>query len=169
MCLNAYSKWNTAGQQKLVVYNIPQHQAIDLVSGNNYLFTADSILLQNRMLQNFHIQAGRIQMQLGNSTDHLQQLSQKDHFFQFRDKRILLIDSSFVFQPLREKINIDLIIISKNATLFIARVAATFNCKQYVFDASNSLWKIGKWEQECQLLHLPFYSVPEKGAFITDL
>jgi competence protein ComEC len=45
-------------------------------------------------------------------------------------------------------------------------LASVFNFKQYVFDASNSLWKIGQWQKECEELHLRSYSVPDKGAFV---
>jgi competence protein ComEC len=31
------------------------------------------------------------------------------------------------------------------------------------------MWKIEKWKQECDKLHLQHYSIPEKGAFIVDL
>ena len=142
---------------------------IPVRNGNNYKFFGDSILLQDGMLQNFHIKPGRIAMQLQHKDQHLFQLSQNEHFFQFHDKKILVIDSSFAFEPLQQKINIDLIIVSKSPKLYIPQLAQVFNCKQYIFDASNSLWKIGKWEKDCEQLHLPFYSVPENGAFIMDL
>ena len=121
------------------------------------------------MLQNFHIKPGRIAMQLKHKDQHLSQLSQNKHFFQVHDKQILLIDSSFAFEPLQQKINIDLIIVSKNPKLNITQLTEVFNCKQYIFDASNSLWIIGKWGKECERLHLPFHSIPENGAFIVDL
>jgi competence protein ComEC len=70
---------------------------------------------------------------------------------------------------LLQKINVDIIIISKSPKLYIPQLAAVFNCKQYVVDASNSLWKIGKWKKDCEELHLQLHSVPEKGAFIVDL
>ena len=90
-------------------------------------------------------------------------------FFQFNNKRILLVEQPFTFETPAQKIFVDIIIISKNPGISIARLAAVFNCGQYIFDASNSLWKIGKWEKDCEQLHLPFHSVPEKGAFIMDL
>jgi competence protein ComEC len=121
------------------------------------------------MLQNFHIKPGRIAMQLQKNVNILDALSEKDNFFQFNDKRILLIDSSFIFEPLQEKINIDVAIISKNPKLYINHLSATFNCAVYIFDASNPLWKISKWKKDCEELHLPSYSVPEQGAFIMDL
>ena len=169
MFLNAYTKWDNLHQQKIVVYNVPQHKAIDFINGNNYKFIGDSILMQNGMLQNFHIKPGRIAMHLQKNVNILSALSEKGHFFQFNDKKILIIDSSFDFEPLPERINIDVLIISKNPKLYIEQVSATFNCGVYIFDASNPLWKINKWKKDCEELHLPSHSVPEQGAFIMDL
>ena len=65
--------------------------------------------------------------------------------------------------------NIDYIIISKNPKLFIPKLALVFNVGVYIFDASNPMWKIEKWKKDCEELHLRFHSVPEQGAFVTDL
>ncbi len=169
MFLSVYAKWDNLLQQKIIVYNVPQHKAIDFINGNNYKFIGDSILMQDRMLQNFHIKPGRIAMHLQKNVNILDALSEKGQFFQFNDKKILIIDSSFDFEPLPERINIDVLIISKNPKLYIEQVSATFNCGVYIFDASNPLWKINKWKKDCEELHLPSHSVPEQGAFIMDL
>ncbi|MEO6330221.1 MAG: ComEC/Rec2 family competence protein [Ginsengibacter sp.] len=165
--LNAWSKWNIAHQQKVIVYNVPQHKAIDFVNGNDYRFIGDSVLSVDGMLQNFHIKPGRIAMQLNNQ--HAEMLSQKNHFFYFSDKIFFVLDSSIIYKPLPQKVDVDVIVISKNPKIYISQLARVFNCRQYVFDASNSLWKIEQWKKDCEQLHLPFHSVPEKGAFIMDL
>lgn len=167
--LNAFNKWNIIHQQKIIVYNVPQHKAIDFVNGSDYKFIGDSVLLVDGMLQNFHIKPGRIALQLNNNNQALLSLIKKEKFFYFLDKTLLILDSSIAYEPQQQKVNIDVIVISKNPKIYISQLAKVFNCRQYVFDASNSLWKIEQWKKDCQQLHLPFYSVPEKGAFIMDL
>jgi len=167
--VHAYGKWQIKNQQKIIVYNVPQHQAIDFVSANNYKFIGDSILLEDGMLQNFHLKPGRIALQLNNKTDSVKNCLQQEPFYQFGNKIILVIDMPLVFEPLQQKINVDIIIISKSPKLYIPQLAEVFNCRQYVVDASNSLWKIDKWKKDCEQLHLQLHSVPEKGAFIVDL
>ena len=166
--LVAYSKWQTAAQQKLIVYNVPQYQAIDLIEGNSYKFIGDSVLLQNGMLQNFHLKPGRISLQLSERSDSLPDLYGYNNFFQFGSKRILLIDKPVVFEA-DKKINVDYIIVSKNPKLYISQLANVFSCGQYIFDGANSLWKIDRWKKECEKLHLQCWSVPDRGAFVTDL
>lgn len=167
--LHAYGNWQIKNQQKIIVYNVPQHQAIDFISGNNYIFHGDSVLLEDGMLQNFHLKPGRIALQLNNRTDSIQSITSYQPFYQFGNKRILIIDKPLIFEQLQQKIDVDIIIISKSPKLYIPQLAAVFNCNQYVVDASNSLWKIGKWKKDCEELHLQLHSIPEKGAFVLDL
>ena len=167
--LHSLLAWRVKQQQKLIVYNVPQHRAIDFVNGNSYQFAGDSILLEDGLLQNFHLKPARIALQLNKRTDTLPGLFNQRNFFQLAGKKFFLTDKSIAIEPLPQKIAVDVIIISKGPKLRIAALAGVFNCKQFVFDASNSLWKIDKWKQECDKLNLQSYSVPEKGAFVMDI
>jgi competence protein ComEC len=162
-------KWQIKNQQKLIVYNVPQHQAIDFVSGNTYKFIGDSILLVDGILQNFHLKPGRIKLQLNQRVDSLSNCFAKTNFYQFNTKKIMLIDKPVAFDSLTTKINVDIILISKNPKLYIPQLASVFNCKTIVFDASNSLWKIDQWKEDCDKLNLQYYSVPDNGAYVLDL
>ena len=164
-----FKKINSFQQKKIIVYNVSAHKAIDFIDGNTYHFVGDSDLIIDGLLQNFHLKPARIFYTLHKKIDNNFPVFQKNNFFQFYGKKILLIDSAIVYKPLTQKINVDYIIISKNPKLFIPKLAAVFNCGVYIFDASNPLWKIDKWKKDCEELHLRFHSVPEQGAFITDL
>ena len=167
--LHAYQNWQIQKQQKLIVYNVQQHQAIDFVTGNDYQFLGDSIMLEDGVLQNFHLKPGRIALQLNNRVDTIAGIYQRRIFHQFAKKRVVVIDQAIQFEPVQQKVDVDIIIISKSPRLYIARLASVFNCGLYVFDASNSLWKIDKWQKDCEELHLRSYSVPEKGAFVAEV
>lgn len=167
--LSAYNKWKTANQQKLIVYNVPKQQAIDIINGNRYLFVGDSILLEDGALQNFHLKPGRIAQQLNGRTAVLAGVFQQGIFYQFNNRKVLILDKAMNFEPVPERIKLDLVIISKNPKLDITSLAKIFHCTQFVFDASNPAWKIKKWQQECRLLHLNYHSVPEDGAFIYNV
>jgi len=51
----------------------------------------------------------------------------------------------------------------------ISDIDENFDCKNYLFDASNPQWKIEQWKKDCEELHLHFYSVPEQGAIVINL
>ncbi len=166
---SSYSNWQSSKQQKLIVYNVPQHQAIDFINGNSYQFVGDRILLEDGQLQNFHLKPGRIAYQLSSRTDSMDGVFNQGIFFQFNNKRIMIADKAMIVDSVVQKINLDLLIISKNPRLDITSLAKTFNCRQIVFDASNPPWKIEKWKKECKTLNQKFYSIPDNGAFIYNI
>lgn len=166
--VHAIIDWQVKSQQKFIVYNVPQHQAIDFVEGNNYRFVGDSILLVDGLLQNFHLKPGRIALQLNKKVDSLPVCFDKNGFYHFGDKKILVLDEAVSFEA-EKKMDVDYIVISKSPKLYIPELVKTFNCSKFIFDSSNSLWKIEKWKQDCDKLNLSWHSIPEQGAFVTDL
>ncbi len=165
----SFNNWQSFHQKKFVVYNIPAHTALDFISGVNYQFAGDSDLKVDGVLKNFHLKPGRISFMLRSKSKAINGLSAYENFYQFFDKRILVIDSAVNYEIPKERISVDYIIISKNPKIFIPRVAGVFNAGTYIFDASNPLWKIAKWKKDCEELHLRFHSVPEQGAFVKVL
>lgn len=163
------NKWGFSNQRKIIVYSVPTHKAVDFIYGSSFRFVGDSELVPDGLLQNFHLKPGRISLMLHNKKNNLAAFYHSNNFYQFYGKRIVMIDSAVVYSPMPEKINVDYIILSKNPKLYISSLAAVFNCKLYIFDSSNSMWKIDKWKKDCEELHLRFHSVPEQGAFVTDL
>lgn len=161
--------WQQQSQQKLIVYNVPQHKAIDMISGNDYQFTGDSILLEDGALQNFHLKPARVALQLTNKKDSLKDVYRQGMFCVFHNKRIMFIDRAVHFESAQQRINVDMIVVSKNPKLYIPQLVKVFDCKQFIFDGSNSLWKIAKWQKDCEALNLQCYAVPEKGAFVFEL
>ncbi|MDQ2719330.1 MAG: competence protein ComEC family protein [Bacteroidota bacterium] len=165
----SFNKWQSHHQKKMIVYNIPQHRAIDFIDGNKYYPVADSSLKEDKLLQSFHLKPARISLLANNRSDSFKDLFSENNFFRFYEKKIMIIDTAVFYAPLAEKIALDYIIISGNAKIKIASLAQTFTCNQFICDASNSLWKIEQWKKECEELHLHFHSVSEQGAFVTDL
>ena len=167
--LHTYNRWQTLNQQKIIVYNVPRYQAIDFVNGTNYQFVGDSLLLEDGLLQNFHLKPGRIALQLNKRKDPVEGFSQHEMFYQFHRKRIMIVDKPISIAVTEKKINIDLVIISGNPKLSISQLAQAINCNRFIFDASNPLWKIEKWQKECKALQLSSHAVSADGAFVWDI
>lgn len=164
----SYSFIQTERQQKIIVYNVPQHRAIDFVDGRNYLFVGDSDLLADGFARNFHLKPTRVLYRI-NETRKLNALSGFENHYIYSGRNILLIDKSLSFMQPKEKPAIDLLVISNNPKVYITKLAGSFNIKQVVFDGSVPVWKLDYWKKDCDSLHIPYYDVSEKGAFVMNL
>ena len=166
--LRSFSFYKAERQQKLIVYNVPRHQAIDMINGRNYFFIGDTDLLANDFPRNFHLKPSRILHRV-TAKGPRSNFPLRKNFFQYGSKRILLFDKDFVFDTNTVKIPVDVLIISKNPKLYLSSLSKTFNIRQVVFDGSASPWKIKYWIKDCDSLHIPYYNVNEKGAFVMNL
>ena len=158
----------TYSQKKIIVYNISSHKAVEFVDRNNVQFIGDSIVMKDKLLHAFNLKPAHILLKIKESNLLANASNIHNNFYQFYDSKILMIDSIIKFSS-NKKLNLDYIILSKNPPINLSDIAAVFNCKKYIFDASNSSWKIEQWKKECEELHLQFHSVPEQGAFIVNL
>ncbi len=166
--IHACHAWQWSRQQKMIVYQVPKHRAIDFIAGRRYFFVGDSAVREAGVLQHFHLKPARIHYQV-RPVPLPARLQQFGMAYQFNDKRIVLVDDHFRFNIPEKKLEVHIIVLSNNPNITITQLAAIFNSGCYVFDASNSLWKIDKWKKECEELLLRSYSVPEQGAFVWDI
>ncbi len=171
LCFVVLRSWSfliANSQEKIIVYNVPQRRAIDLVNGRNYFFIGDSDLLTDDFIRNFHLKPSRIlhRMKPGIKSGNLLVDS---NYITYNNKNILLIDKSVSFLKTPVKQVIDLLVISKNPKIYIQNLADQINIKQIVFDGSNSTWKIAYWKKDCDSLYIPYYDVNEKGAFVMNV
>jgi competence protein ComEC len=161
--LRSISFYETQRQQKLVVYNIPRHRALDLFYGRNCIFIGDTAILENPALYNFHLQPSHVLHRISrhNSAPPLKH-------FQFCGLSILLVDSSLhasPLNPLRSKPVIDLLIVSGKSPPSIKTLSSSFNIRQAILDASVPAWQSRRFQSECDSLRIPCHNVAEKGAY----
>ena len=154
-------------QQKIIIYNVPQRRAIDFVDGKKYFFSGDSDVLADDFVRNFHLKPARILYRITPS-ESLNNLFINDHFIRYNNKNIMLLDESLNFLPQESRSVIDLLVISKNPKLHMAGLDASFKIKEVVFDGSVPTWKLNPWKKECDSLHIPYFDVTEKGAFVMN-
>ena len=167
--LHTYARIQLNRQQKLVVYNVSQHKAIDFIVQEKYFFTGDDDLKQEGLLQNFHLKPARIAMQASKPQAQLPALANHHFYWQFYNKKMIFLDSTVVLEPADTVIPVDLLLISHNPSVKIKDIVKAVKPAIVVFDASNNLWKIQNWKKECEQLLLRCHSVAEEGAFILEV
>lgn len=164
IALRSYSFIQANQQQKIIVYNVPQKRAIDIINGRNYSFVGDTDLLANDFLRNFHLKPSRIMYRMNEAKTIPGQLV-TDNYINYNGTHILLVDKTVSFAAQANKPIIDLLVISKNPKVYMAKLAQTLDIKQVVFDGSVPAWKTNYWKKDCDSLHIPWHDVTIKGAF----
>jgi competence protein ComEC len=164
-----YKTYQSVHQKKIIVYNVNQHPAIDFIDGSKYYFLSDSLLKNDPLLINYNLKPARTAFFANKSDQQMPSVFHQKNFYQFYQVKLLVIDSALQLLPVSEKLHLDYVIISKNAPVEIESLVMNFDCNYFIFDGSNSSWKIEQWKKECEELHLRSHSVSEKGAFVTDL
>jgi competence protein ComEC len=162
------SFWEKSKQQKVIVYNVAQSQAIDFINGRRFIFTGDPGLEKNDFARNFHLKPSRT-LQRVRQTGFLDGFLRKENYISFCNKNILLLDSSTSYKQLTTRHALDLLVVSKNPRLFPSQLAECFIINQVVFDGSVAAWKLKYWKKECDSLRIPYHDVSEKGAFVMNL
>ena len=165
----SYGKINLIQQKKIIIYNVSRHTAIDFVAADKYFFLGDEEFETDGALQNFNLKPARISLQVNQSRDTLKSIQHSKILWQFYSKKIMIIDTTLSFASIQNKIKVDVLLITKNANVDISNITSSVMPRCIVFDASNSLWKIAQWKKQCSLLHLPYFTTAEQGAFILDV
>ena len=129
-----------SSQKKMIVYNIPMYKTVEFVDRNHFHFVGDSIVIKDKLLHAFNLKPTHILLKIKESNSFTKSFTFNNNFYQFYNSRILMIDSAIKFST-DKKVDLDYIIVSKNPGLHLAEIASVFNCKKYIFDASNSSWK----------------------------
>ena len=172
-------------QQRMVVYNINNHSAIDLVNGRENIFISDTILSQDKNALRFHIRQHWWKNGLyatvipATTTKATSQNSDDNYFYDppflfFADQKWVHVDSSYAKKLLNvnvpsQPLKADVLLLSENAHVTLKRLRQFISASQIIIDSSNKKWKSDRWMKEADSLKLNCYSIPDKGAFIQEL
>ena len=170
----SFASFSEIEQKKLVIYHSRKHTIIDFFDGKKGVSFSNkeissknlSFATQNNRWANGIKELQQIPLDTTSfMTDHL--MFQKP-FFQFHDKKILLLDDTFQFRDY-PPIEVDFILIRNNPKIDFTKLTEHFTFHKIIFDASNSQWKVNKWKTACQKLDIPYYDIYENGAFELSL
>lgn len=147
-------------QEKVIVYNIPNHTAIDIIKGNCFSFYGDTILHNNGFLFNFHIKPSRTLNRVHIIDKELQQYPK---LILNNKKTLLIIDKTL--KKCSDKIYVDYVLLTKNPRLYIRDLFDKISCKKIIIDGSNPNWKVNYWRKDLDSLKFSYHYTVENGSF----
>lgn len=174
-------------QRKFIVYNIRKTAAYNFVDGHDNFFLCNLPKEDTKRQLQFHVQNNWFKLGLeqekylqinkfGKGFDPLENngsgnsnLFVKQHFVQFYDQRIFIVDKDFELEEPDHPTEVDYIIITNSAEVSLQQLAKCFIFKQLIVDSSNANFKVEAWLAEAAELNLPIYVVAREGALVIDL
>jgi len=165
----AFAEINALQQHRLIIYNNTHHLLIDYIHKNKYQFLGEDALNHDEKTLSFLLNPSRISYRANQLLEENNPINFHKHIYALRNKRLMVLDSTGYFKPIKHKIIIDVLVISKNTRLSFHEILCAIQPKLIVFDASDSLWKITKWKKECEALNLRFFSIKDQGALVMNL
>ncbi|HRI60517.1 MAG TPA: ComEC/Rec2 family competence protein, partial [Saprospiraceae bacterium] len=162
-------------QEQMTVYHISKNSLLDFFDGQTVVGLSDSLTAKqvlfaaqpNRWasgLRDFHA----IHFAGDTSFTHPNLLFDPP-FVQFFDLKIAIInDARWVKSGDIPPVVVDVLLLSKNPRVSIARCREQFPFKMVVFDASNSWKQIERWKAECEAAGVMYHDVREQGAWVWE-
>jgi competence protein ComEC len=166
---HAYAEINALQQHRLIIYNNTHQLLIDYINKNKYQFLGEEAINHNEKTISFLLKPSRISFRANQLLEEKKPLNFHKHVYALQNKKLMIMDSTVYFKPIEHKINIDVLVISRNIRINMKELLSTIEPKLIVFDASNSLWKITKWKKECEALNLRCFSIKDQGALVMNL
>lgn len=150
--------------QKITVYNIRGHSAIDLIDRGQAYFLTDSILQRDAGKLRFHVQPNRLFSGVGKVVNREQQPFVRKvkggEVICWKGKVIVhLMQQDFV---LSEKLPADWIVVSNNAVKDISGLPTR---AEIILDSSNSYFYTERILAQAKKHNIDVYAVTHRGAF----
>jgi competence protein ComEC len=155
-------------QGKIIVYNVPKQSAVDFISSDNCSYAGDSVVLQDTFLKNFNLKPSRVINKVYSKTDNLLP-DITNCVITVNSCKILMLTRSFHTLSPKEKIKLNVLILSQNIVQSPSELNDIFQCDYVIADSSVPIWRSAKWKKEFEQLHLRFHSVAQDGAFTLKL
>jgi competence protein ComEC len=166
---HAFAEILSLQQHRLIIYNNTHQLLIDYINKNKYQFLGEEAINHNEKTLSFLLNPSRISYRANQPQERNKPLNFYKHVYALQNKKLMIMVSAVYFKPIEHKINIDVLVVSKNPKLDFDKILCAIQPKLIVFDASNSLWKITKWKKECEALNLRCFSIKDQGALVMNL
>lgn len=159
--LRFHSFYRAKSQELLIVYNIPNRQAIDWGIGEQVTFVGDDSLIHHPAYFRQYLYPARSLYRLQDDV-----YSPGLHFFIVKGKTALLVDKN-VYHSLSQNITrADILILSGNPRFSLEELQTKVVFKQLVLDATNKNYTIRKWKADCAKAGIDCKAVSVDGAFV---
>nr|MCU0333935.1 hypothetical protein [Chitinophagaceae bacterium] len=164
LAARSWQYYQSSRQQRLIVYNVPRHTGIELVSGRQSLLVADSALVAPGFLQNFHLLPARIYYQFLPQRYLVLPPDSSNQWLQLGQQRLLLLRQRPHYRR-SQPVQASVVVVSGTLRADPYKVLALVRSPRWVLDGSCSRYRIAQWRQAADSLGLQLHAVGQQGAW----
>ncbi len=170
ICGRVWIEYNRRNQQVFTIYNIPGRSAAAFLSGHGGVLVqpVDSLDFCEHIQPDWRERGIVDSCTCGNAGGMFlaNRLCFQTHYAQFNSLEVAFIRSKDDIPYTGSKLKMNYIVVSGGNKLNMADIQNAFIFDRIIFDSSVSDYRRKKWEDECDMLHISYYDVTARGAFI---
>ncbi len=154
--ISIQAKYSSQNKEEFIVFNKKKSTIITERKGDKVtLYSNDSILktTDDNLVLKSYLVANYCKIEKKKSISNL---------YYFKDKKILLMDSTAVYLPNEKP---DVLVITNSPKVNLERIFKLWKPKQVVVDAANFKSYIKVWKATCIKEKIPFHDTTEKGFY----
>ncbi|KGD67925.1 competence protein ComEC [Flavobacterium aquatile LMG 4008 = ATCC 11947] len=154
--ISIQAKYSSQNKEEFIVFNKKKSTIITERKGDKVtLYSNDSILktTDDNLVLKSYLVANYCKIEKKKSLSNL---------YYFKDKKILLMDSSAVYLANEKP---DVLVITNSPKVNLERIFKQWKPKQVVVDAANFKSYIKVWKATCSKEKIPFHDTTEKGFY----
>lgn len=168
VALNVYESVLQQKQENVFFYSVKGKQAVAVVQGTTAYIDFDSTLLNNKSAMLFNIQHHWWKIGIKDYRPIAKYANFKTmengYVVEAKNKRFVVLNSAFDKSKKRtSKLEVDAVLLSKNAKIYLNQVLENFTTKTVIADAGNSFYAIKKWKEKAQAQAVDFVDGTEKA------
>ena len=173
--LQTWRNYRLLRQEKLIVYAIQYHTAMDFISGNEHELLADSSALKAKEILDYHTEEFRVQHGLEQNFSSLESpvlshlLFYDNGFAKFGATKLFIMNPKEKQYPLlNTKIEVDYLIYRGSRKIPLKEIMKSIRFKKIVLDGSVNSYGEKILTKDSKLLHLKTFSLLKSGALIIE-
>jgi len=155
--------------QKITVYNVPGHSALDLIDRGRTYFLADSVMKHDAQKVRYHVNPGRLMagVRTESGAPPAVRSLKGAKLINWNGRSILHIEDAEFDAPV--VLAVDWVIIANNSVPEISGLRDKVAFKKVILDSSNSFFFASRFMEAAKLYKLDVHSVLHQGAFISKI
>lgn len=169
MGYNIFMRYPINRQSQLIIYNIPKSSVMAIQKGRKCMIYADSSTKETKSYERYvsgsHFKS-RIKYHELRSLDSIGPMEDStiSNLVVFSNKSLFIIDHRALIPS--NKTHFNYVFIRNNPSISITELTKYLDFDTLIWDQSNKYWILNDWTKECDSLHLPYFDIQKKGAFI---